>query len=150
MDVLRKLHRRTRRAFTLVELMVVIVILGLLATMVTVNYTKYLSRSKRTKARTDIAKLRDAVVLFYASTNRYPTNEEGVRILLAKIGDDQEPVLTTLPTDPWGKDYIYVSPGQTSPFELISLGRDGRRGGTGVDADISSESLQQQTNVPTQ
>jgi len=136
-------RRVVRQAFTLVELMVVVVILGLLATMVVVNYTKYLARSKQEKASTDVARLRDAVVLFYAATDRYPTNEEGVAILTANVGADEQPVLTLLPQDPWGRDYLYVSPGQSSPYEIVSLGRDGRRGGTGEDADISSESLGQ-------
>lgn len=137
-----------RRAFTLVELMVVVVILGLLSTMVVVNYTKYLSRSKCEKARTDVARLRDAVVLFYTSTSRYPTNEEGLSVLTART-DADEPVLASLPADPWGQAYIYVSPGQRSAFEIVSLGRDGRRGGTGEDADLSSDTLSDPQDQPT-
>ena len=137
-----------RRAFTLVELMVVVVILGLLSTMVVVNYTKYLSRSKREKARTDVARLRDAVVLFYTSTSRYPTNEEGLLVLTART-DADEPVLASLPPDPWGQAYLYVSPGQRSAFEIVSLGRDGRRGGDGEDADLSSDTLTDPQDQPT-
>lgn len=121
---------RNRRAFSLVEIMVVVVIIGLLAGMVTVGFNKYLDSAKKSRAKSDIRVIADEVKGFYLLNNRYPTNDEGTEVLQMDGG---------IPVDPWGNRYAYNSPaGNGEPFEVYTLGQDGQEGGEGVDADIYS------------
>lgn len=132
-------HRR--RAFTLVELMVVIVIIGLLAGVVTISVRSYLIRGKQSVARLEIAKICQALDTFYAEFDRYPPNEQGLESLVENTDAFPDGLLNKLPTDPWGFAYEYHSPGRTMPYEVICYGADNREGGTAADADISSEDL---------
>ena len=136
-------NRRGRSAFSLVELMIVIVIIGLLAGMVTLNVRSYMQRARANTARAEIATIVQALSTFYTSYGRYPTNEEGLDILTRPTEKFPEPLLEGKTTDPWGAPYQYVSPGTGSPFEVISYGADGREGGEGADADITSANLKE-------
>ena len=133
--------RHAKRAFSLVEVMIVIVIIGLLAGMVTINVRSYLMKARQSTARTEIATIAQALGTFYATCGRYPTNEEGLDVLTKPTEKNPEPLLEGKITDPWGKPYLYISPGSSGPFEVISFGADGREGGEGADADISSAHL---------
>ena len=133
----------TRRGFSLVEIMIVIVIMGLLATAVTINVRGYIIKSKQNIARQDISVMVAALGSFWADNNRYPTNDEGLTILARKSDKTGEPYLTKDPVDPWGHAYVYNGPGRKGPFEVICLGGDGREGGDGADADISSDDVPQ-------
>lgn len=133
--------RRARRAFTLVEIMVVIVIIGLLATAVTINVRNYLTRAKQNTARQDLATISQALDSFWAEYSRYPSNEEGLAALTQGTPQMPEPLLKSIPVDPWGHPYQYVSPGPNGPYEALCLGADGREGGDDADADISSDNL---------
>ena len=139
MDRKITLHRRV--AFSLVELMVVVIIIGLLSTLVAVQTRSYLVASKQNAARAEIAIMVSALESFYADQSRYPTNEEGIAILTVGTRSFPDGFLKKVPTDPWGRPYEYVSPAANSPFDIICLGGDGREGGVGGDADISSEAL---------
>ena len=130
-----------RAAFSLVELMVVIIIIGLLSTLVAVQTRSYLIASKQNAARAEIATVVSALETFYADQSRYPTNDEGIEILTIGTRSFPDGFLKKMPTDPWGRPYEYVSPGANSPFDVFCLGGDGREGGDGGDADISSEAL---------
>ncbi len=132
-----------RRCFTLLELMIVIVIIGLLAGVVTANVRTYLNKAKRATARTEIATIDQALETFYATYGRYPSNEEGLAILCKPTEKLPEALLKETPVDPWGHPYQYNSPGSAGPYEVISFGQDGREGGEGVDADISSNKLKE-------
>src|SRR5690606_19364628 len=129
--------------FSLVELMVVIVIIGLLAGTVTVGIRSYLVRSKQNVARMEIAKIGVAVESFYVEYDRYPTNEEGLEILTKPSERLPEPLLERLPTDPWKNAYEYLETGSNPPYEIISYGADGREGGSGAEADITSADLEE-------
>lgn len=137
---------RSRRGFTLLELLVVMVILVLLAGVVTVIVTKRVEEARHAKAVADIESISNALDQFFVHCSRYPTTEEGMTALRAKpTGDDlvnwQGPyVKKAIPADPWGREYTYECPGQHNPeeYDLYSLGRDGREGGTGSDADITN------------
>ena len=137
----RKITSHRRVAFSLVELMVVVIIIGLLSTLVAVQTRSYLVASKQNAARAEIATMVSALESFYADQSRYPTNEEGIAILTVGTRSFPDGFLKKVPTDPWGRPYEYVSPAANSPFDIICLGGDGREGGVGGDADISSEAL---------
>ena len=121
---------RNRRGFTLLELLVVIVIIGLLAGYVAPRYFSQVGKSETQVARAQIDALEKALDQYRLEHRRYPTSEEG----LAAV---QPYMKKTLPTDPWGRPYVYRVPGQKGgEFEVFSYGRDGKSGGTGEDADI--------------
>jgi len=135
--------RRRRRGFSLVELMVVIVIIGLLAGAVTLGVRNYLHRAKQSVARKEIATIVEALETFYAVCDRFPTNEEGLALLAGPSEKFPEPLLTAQPKDPWGRPYQYNCPGRSAAYDVICYGADGREGGDGIDADISSANLKE-------
>ncbi|MCA9214503.1 MAG: type II secretion system major pseudopilin GspG [Planctomycetales bacterium] len=132
---------RGRKAFTLVELMVVIVIIGLLAGAVTVGVRSYLISGKQSVAKMEIAKICQALDTYYAVYDRYPTSDEGIEVLASVTEKIPDVLLSKVPVDPWGKAYEYLQPGRNSAYEVVSYGADGREGGEGADADISSDKL---------
>jgi general secretion pathway protein G len=136
-----KTARPFRAGFSLVEIMIVIVIIGLMAGMVTVNVRSYLTRAKTARAKQDIAVIAQALSAFYTANDRYPTSEEGLAILAKPSDKLPEPPLDKEPVDPWNRPYQYVCPGTGVPFEVICFGADGREGGDGVNADITSSNL---------
>jgi general secretion pathway protein G len=137
------LQKSRRRAFSLVEISVVILIMGLMASIVTINVRGYLIKAKQNAARLEITNIIPALDTFYAAYNRYPTNEEGLAVLTQPSEKLPEKLLTALPVDPWGRPYQYNSPGRNGPYEIICWGADGREGGDGADTDISSDKLKE-------
>jgi general secretion pathway protein G len=135
-----------RQGFTLLELLVVMVILVLLASIVTVVVVRRVEEARHAKAVADIQSVADAVDQFYLHSSRYPTTEEGLKALRVKPNSDDLPnwdgpyIKKDVPKDPWGHDYVYTCPGEhnTDSYDLYSLGRDGKQGGTGSDADITN------------
>ena len=135
-------------AFTLIELMVVIVILGILAAFVVPRITKRPEDARVTKAKLEISNLEQALELYYLDNGSYPTTDQGLRALIEKpeTGDVSERwkeggylSKKKVPMDPWGHEYVYVSPGtHIDDFDLYSLGKDGKEGGEGYDADITN------------
>ena len=123
--------RTSPRAFSLIEVMIVVVIIGLLAGVVTYATREYLERAKKQRARADIAVLAGAVDAFYLDKGRYPENQEGLKVLVPGF-------IKSLPGDPWGRPYQYVQPGRRAAYEIASYGADGREGGGGADADVVS------------
>ncbi len=130
--------RSSRSAFSLVELIVVMVILGMLAGLVAVRTRGYLISAKQNAAKTDIATISNAIETFYADQGRYPTTDEGLEILVRGTDTWPEGFLKQIDHDPWKNAYEYISPGSTEPYEVISLGADGREGGEGENRDYSS------------
>jgi general secretion pathway protein G len=117
--------------------MVVLVIIGLLAGVVTVNVRGYMSAGYQNTVKMEIRAAMDAIDTFHAVTGSFPTNEEGLAILAQPSKKFPDPLLSRVPTDPWGKPYEYVCPGHDHPYEITCYGADGRPGGTGSDADIN-------------
>jgi general secretion pathway protein G len=130
-----------RAAFSLVELIVVMVILGMLAGLVAVRTRGYLISSKQNAAKAEIANIIKAIETFYADQGRYPTTDEGLEILAEGTSTWPDGFLNKVPRDPWKNPYEYISPGSREPYEVVSLGADGREGGEGENQDFSSESL---------
>ena len=133
-----------RRAFSLVELMVVMVILGMLAGLVAVSTRGYLISGKKGAATTQISHFVQAVDSFYVQRGRYPTTDEGLDVLKETDKSTGVEFMKKIPLDPWKNPYEYISPGSNSPYEIVSLGADGREGGEGENADISSETLNEE------
>jgi general secretion pathway protein G len=129
-----------RKGFTLLELLVVIVIIGLLAGYVAPRYFAQVGKSEIQVARAQIESLEKALDQYRLDMRRYPSAEEGLEALVAKPANAQAwsgPYLRkSVPSDPWGRPYVYRTPGQKGEFEIFSYGRDGKPGGTGDDADI--------------
>ncbi|HYH17483.1 MAG TPA: type II secretion system major pseudopilin GspG [Azospirillum sp.] len=127
--------------FTLIELLVVLVILGLLAGMVGPQVLGYVGSSKSKAARVQIEQIAAALDLYRLDVGRYPTSQQGLKALVEAPGGVKGwsgPYLAKggVPADPWGNPYTYKAPGRARPFDITSLGRDGREGGDGEDADI--------------
>jgi general secretion pathway protein G len=122
---------KKKAGFTLLELLVVIVIIGMLAGYVAPRYFSQVGKSETQVARAQIDALEKALDTYRLDHRRYPSAEEG----LAAIG----PYLKkAVPSDPWGRPYVYRVPGQRGEYEVFSYGRDGKAGGSGEDADIGT------------
>lgn len=134
---------RPPRAFTLVELMVVIVIIGLLAGATTVSVRSYLIRGKQSVARMDIAKICEALDTYYTMYDRYPTSDQGLTALTEPSEQFPDGLIKKFPRDPWGNAYVYRHPGQDAPYEVLSLGADQREGGDGANQDVSTANLEE-------
>ena len=141
-----KTNRRTtrRRAFTLIEMLVVVLILAILAALIVPRVVNRTGDAKRAKAATDISTLASRRSNYKVDTDQYPTTEEGLNALrVAPSGANnwRGPYITKeLPTDPWGNEYVYESPGSgDQDFVITSYGADGAPGGDGDAADLTSE-----------
>ena len=134
--------RRAVGGFTLLEVLVVLVIIGLLAGFVAPRYFAQIGKSEVKVARAQIDALEKAMDQYRLDVGHYPTAEQGLAALMARPEGEARwsgPYLKkAVPPDPWGRPYIYRIPGSKSEFELISLGKDGRPGGTGEDEDLTS------------
>jgi len=133
---------RSRRGFTLLELLVVMVIIGLLASIVAPQYFAQLGKSNSRVARAQIESIIQGLDQYRLDVGRYPTTEQGLSALRAAPGNVPQwhgPYLKRdLPPDPWGHPYQYVSPGQHGEFDVFSYGADGQPGGEGEAADVTS------------
>jgi general secretion pathway protein G len=141
-------RQRLKRAhgeggFTLIEILVVIAIIALIMSLVGPRVLNYLGESKVKAAKIQIQSFGSALDLFNLDTGRYPSSAEGLPALVQSPGTIPAwngPYLKggVLPNDPWGKAYVYRSPGQHGPYDIMSYGSDGQEGGTGTAADIAS------------
>jgi len=136
-------RRNGEAGFTLVEILVVITIIGLIMALVGPRVLNYLAESKVKTAKIQIQSFASALDLFYLDAGRYPSSAEGLAVLVQPAGGIAAwngPYLKggSVPTDPWGKPYVYRSPGEHGVYDLISYGADGKEGGAGAAADIAS------------
>lgn len=133
---------RHDRGFTLIELLVVMLIIGLLAGYVGPKYFAQIGKSEVKMARAQIDAFDKALEQYRLDTGHFPTAEQGLAALFTKPNNEPKwegPYLKKPPPlDPWGNAYQYKSPGEHGDYDILSLGRDGRRGGSRDNADITS------------
>ena len=147
----KKEHKKN--GFTLVEMMAVLLIIALLAGLAGTSFLGQIDKAKVKTTKADLVTLRNAVTNFKMDTGFYPSEEVGLIELVEQPMDLnnwtpggylQE---TTIPKDGWGNDFIYLlDPGDGKPFVIMSYGADGKEGGDGYDADISSNNLEGTTS----
>ena len=130
------------RGFTLLELLVVMVIIGLLAGYVGPKFFGQIGKSEVKATKAQIDALQKSLDQYRLDVGRYPNTEQGLAVLVAKPADEPKwagPYLSkAVPKDPWGNEYQYRSPGEHGEYDLLSFGKDGRPGGEGEDADLTS------------
>jgi general secretion pathway protein G len=133
-----------RNGFTLIEIMVVMVILGLLVAVVAPNIMGRSDQARVTIAETQLDNIAGALDLYRLDNSHYPSTQQGLEALVSKPSGTPEPrnwspdgYMNSVPEDPWGNEYQYVSPGAEGPYDLYSYGSDGQEGGEGDAADIS-------------
>jgi general secretion pathway protein G len=131
------------QGFTLIEMLVVLGIIALLASLVAPQVIKYLSKAKSDTATAQIKNLQSAIELYFLDTGRYPASSEG---LLGLIEAPEAALNWNGPylknrdglIDPWGRPFVYVTPGKDGDYDLMSYGQDGEPGGDGESKDISA------------
>jgi general secretion pathway protein G len=138
---LRPQRRTANSGFTLLELLVVVAIIALLASYVGPRYFSQVGKSQRDAARAQLDAFAKALDTYRLDTGGYPSADVGLRALVERPPGASRwngPYLQrAVPLDPWDMPYVYVHPGRTGEFDLLSLGPDRKPGGTGDDADIS-------------
>lgn len=133
------------KAFTLIELMIVVVILGLLATVIMPRILNRPEQARRMKAKVDIRSIESALALFKTDTGKFPTTSQGLQALVTDPGIrgyNSDAYLDKVPVDPWAIAYIYISPGiHSKDYDVESYGKDNEDGGANDDGDIESWNL---------
>lgn len=138
---------RTRGGFTLIEMLVIIAIIAVLAAVVAPEVFRNVGDANASAARQQVEILGTALDSYRLDNHAYPTTEQGLAALRTEPTVGERPprwrgpyLRRAIPDDPWGRPYVYHSPGRANPesYDLYSLGRDGREGGEGEDADVTS------------
>jgi len=133
--------------FSLIEIMVVVVILGILASIVVPKIISRPDEARVVKAKQDILSIQNALDLYKLDNGVYPTTDQGLNALVTKpttnpIPRDWKDYLKRLPMDPWGREYLYLNPGQHGEIDIFTLGAEGQPGGKGIDAEIGNWNIQ--------
>ncbi len=131
--------------FSLVEILVVLVILGLLVSVVAPTVLNRADEARVQKVYADFASIETALKLYRLDNFNYPTTEQGLEALVEASSLDPVPrnfkkggYLERIPMDPWGRPYLYLSPGENGEFDLYSYGADGLSGGEDQNGDLGN------------
>ena len=129
-----------KHPFTLIEVVVAIMIVVMLASLATPLYFRYVRKAKVDTAKTQLKLLEQALLDFKLDVGKYPETADGLQALVENVTQsdkwDGPYIKPSVPKDPWGNDYVYVSPGEHGYFDLCSYGADGQPDGEGENADI--------------
>lgn len=138
------MNAKRQGGFSLIEIMVVIVIMGLLLSVIGPAVFDNIKQAQAQTVRGHMGSLKTALQSYRLDNYNYPTTEQGLQALASKPSAEPVPrkwrsegYMEKIPKDPWERDYIYNSPADGHPFDIVTLGRDGVRGGEGEDADLS-------------
>jgi general secretion pathway protein G len=138
------LHPSRQSGFSLIEIMVVIVIIGLLVGIVAPNVIGRADDARIQKVQADFKSIQTALKMYRIDNFSYPSTEQGLEALVVQPAMAPVPrnwktggYLETLENDPWGRPYLYLSPGEARDYDIYTLGADGVSGGEGTNADIS-------------
>ena len=147
-NITEKVFSKKRPGFTLIEIMVVVVIIGLLSALVGPRLIGQSDSAKRKTTITQIAQIEQTLGLFYLDNGYYPTTSQGLAALVSKPTGAPEPLnypdggyMKRIPKDAWGRDFVYLCPGERGDYDIISYGADGAEGGEGAGADISNADM---------
>lgn len=136
--------------FSLIEILVVLVILGLLVSIVAPNVLNRADDARLQKAEADFKSIATALKIYRLDNFSYPATEQGLAALVEKPTLPPEPrnwksggYLDEIPLDPWGRPYLYLTPGEHGAFDLYSYGADGVPGGEGQNLDLGNWQAEQ-------
>ena len=139
------MKQRSNAGFSLVEILVVLVIMGLLISVVAPTVLNRADEARVQKAQADFKAIETALKIYRLDNYVYPTTEQGLEALVEASTMSPEPrnfkqggYLSELPIDPWGRPYLYLSPGEHGEIDIYSLGADGLSGGEDQSADIGN------------
>lgn len=137
------MQQKKQKGFSLIEIMVVIVIMGLLLSVVGPTVWDAVTQAKTETVRGHMASFKTALQSYRLDNYNYPTTEQGLQSLMVKPTSEPVPrkwrsegYMEKIPRDPWDREYLYSSPGDGHPFDIVTLGADGMQGGEGEDKDI--------------
>lgn len=140
-----KISRTGQGGFSLIEIIVAVAIMAILAALIVPRVIGRLDDAAVAKAKSDVQALTTALNLYKLDNFNYPSTDQGLEALTSKPGGQPDApnwkaggYIEHLPKDPWGRDYQYLSPGQHGEVDVYSLGRDGKSGGEGADADFGN------------
>ena len=144
------LIKKKVKGFTLTEILIALAIVAIMGTFVTLSLIGNVDKANIQKLKGDIGTLKTALQTYKIDNGYYPTTEQGLQALVQRPTSEPIPQnypssgylgSTSVPKDPWKRDYIYIYPGRHGDFDLYTLGGDGREGGEGENKDIGTWNL---------
>ena len=134
---------KNQKGFSLIEIMVVVVILGILASIVVPKIMGRPDEARVVQAKSNISAIQNALDLYKLDNGTYPSTEQSLSALVQKPSSNPIPAnwkqyLKSLPKDPWGRDFMYLNPGEHSDVDVFTYGAEGQPGGTGINAEIGN------------
>jgi general secretion pathway protein G len=137
--------KRHKAGFSLIEILVVLMILGLLISIIAPNVLGRADEARVQKVFADFSAIQTALRMYRLDNYDYPSSEQGLQALVERPALAPVPrnwkndgYLESLPVDPWGNAYLYLSPGQNGAYDIFTFGADGVRGGEGQNADLGN------------
>jgi general secretion pathway protein G len=139
-----------QQGFSLVEILVVLVIMGLLISVVAPTVLNRADDARVQKVYADFKAIETALKIYRLDNYVYPSTEQGLEALVEATTLDPEPrnfkqggYLSELPQDPWGRPYLFLSPGENGEMDIYSRGADGLSGGEGQNADVGNWKIEE-------